>query len=307
MTVAEAAKHPTKKRKAGVVQRRQRTGVWFVLPATLFTLLLFVVPLVMAVWMSFYDWPLIGERAFNGLGNYARLIQDDQFWKSLGFTTVYTLIVTPPIFLLAFALALLVNLPWRGIGFFRTAYFLPVVIGLGTSSLLWVWLLNDRVGVFNAILLSLGVIDTAVVWLGAFNLALGAIVVSIVWKTVGFTMILLLTGMQAIPDELYQAAMVDGAGYWNRLRHIMIPLLRRTFALALVLSVIGSFLAFDQFYIMTRGGPRNQTITVVYWIVNNSFTYFKLGYGAALSMVLMVILLALSGLQLYVLRDETSY
>lgn len=307
MTVAESARHRTKKRKAGVVQRRQRTGVWFVMPAALFTLLLFVVPLVMAVWMSFYDWPLIGQKAFHGLENYARLLRDDQFWKSLWFTSLYTLLVTPPIFLLAFALALLVNLSLRGIGFFRTAYFLPVVIGLGTSSLLWVWLLNDRVGVFNGILLSLGVIDTAIVWLGKFNLALGSIVVSIVWKTVGFTMILLLTGMQAIPDELYQAAMVDGAGYWNRLRHIMIPLLRRTFALALVLSVIGSYLAFDQFYIMTRGGPRNQTITVVYWIVNNSFTYFKMGYGAALSMILMVILLALSGLQLYVLRDETSY
>ena len=261
----------------------------------------------MTIWMSFYDWPLIGQKAFHGLGNYVDLIQDDQFWKSLWFTTLYTLLVTPPIFILAFALALLVNQTLRGIGFFRTAYFLPVVIGLGTSSLLWVWLLNDRVGIFNAILLSSGLIDTAIVWLGKFNLALGSIVISVVWKTVGFTMILLLTGMQAIPDELYQAAMVDGAGYWDRLRHIMIPLLRRTFALALVLSVIGSYLAFDQFYIMTRGGPRNQTITVVYWIVNNSFTYFKMGYGAALSVILMGILLALSGLQLYVLRGETDY
>jgi len=293
--------------KAGVVQRRQRTGIWFVLPTVLFTLVLFVIPLVMTIWMSFYDWPLIGQKAFHGLGNYVDLIQDDQFWKSLWFTTLYTLMVTPPIFILAFALALLVNQTLRGIGFFRTAYFLPVVIGLGTSSLLWVWLLNDRVGIFNAILLSSGLIDTAIVWLGKFNLALGSIVISVVWKTVGFTMILLLTGMQAIPDELYQAAMVDGAGYWDRLRHIMIPLLRRTFALALVLSVIGSYLAFDQFYIMTRGGPRNQTITVVYWIVNNSFTYFKMGYGAALSVILMGILLALSGLQLYVLRGETDY
>ena len=298
---------PPKKRRAGLVQRRQRAGLWFVLPAVLFTLLLFAIPLVMTVWMSLYDWPLIGTKSFQGFENYVTLVKDEQFWKSLWFTTLYTLLVTPPIFFLAFALALLVNQALRGVGFFRTAYFLPVVIGLGTSSLLWVWLLNDRVGVFNGILLWLGVMDTAVVWLGKFNLALGSIVVSIVWKTVGFTMILLLTGMQAISEELYQAAMVDGAGYWARLRHIMIPLLRRTFALALVLSVIGSYLAFDQFYIMTRGGPQNQTITVVYWIVNNSFTYFKMGYGAALSMVLMVILLILSSLQLYVLRDDTDY
>jgi multiple sugar transport system permease protein len=307
MTSAEQAISPKGSNKPGVVSRRQRTGIWFVLPAVVFTIVLFVVPLGMTIWMSFYDWPLIGQRAFNGLQNYVALVNDKQFWVSLWFTTKYTLLVTPPIFLLAFALALLVNQSLHGMGFFRTAYFLPVVIGLGTSSLLWVWLLNDRVGIFNAMLLSLGVIDKAVVWLGTLNLALGSIVVSVVWKTVGFTMILLLTGMQAIPDELYQAAMVDGAGYWARLRHVMIPLLRRTFALALVLSVIGSYLAFDQFYIMTRGGPRNSTITVVYWIVNNSFTYFKMGYGAALSMVLMAVLLALSGLQLYVLRGDTDY
>jgi multiple sugar transport system permease protein len=120
-------------------------------------------------------------------------------------------------------------------------------------------------------------------------------------------MILLLTGMQAIPDEIYQAAMVDGAGYWGRIRYVMLPLLRRTFALALVLSVIGSYLGFDQFYIMTRGGPQNQTISVVYWIYANSFTYFKLGYGAALSIVLLGILAILSVVQLRLLRDETQY
>ena len=211
------------------------------------------------------------------------------------------------IFVLAFALALLVNVPLHGIGFYRTAYFLPVVIGLGTSSLLWVWLLNDRVGIINGILMDLGWIQAPIIWLGSLNTALLSITVSIVWKTVGFSMILLLAGMQAIPDELYQAAMVDGAGYWSRLRHITMPLLKTTFALALVISVIGSYLAFDQFYIMTRGGPQNQTITVVYWIFANSFTYFKLGYGAALSLVLLVILAMLSVVQLRILRDDTGY
>jgi len=120
-------------------------------------------------------------------------------------------------------------------------------------------------------------------------------------------MILLLAGMQAIPGTLYQAAMVDGAGFWARLIYITLPLLRRTFALALILSVIGSYLAFDQFYIMTRGGPQNQTITAVYWIFNNSFTYFKMGYGSALSIVLLVILMVLSLIQLRILRDDTSF
>lgn len=287
--------------------RRRYAGLLFVLPAVIFAFIFFVIPLMMTIFMSLHDWPLLGERSYIGLENYTQLTADKQFWDSLGFTTRYTLLITPVIFILAFILALLVNLPLHGVGFFRTAYFLPVVIGLGTSSLLWVWLLNDRVGLFDAVLLSLGLMDRPIVWLADPAYVMPAVIVSVVWKTVGFTMILLLTGMQAIPDELYEAARVDGAGYLARIRYIMLPLLRRTFALALILSVIGSYLGFDQFYIMTRGGPQNSTISTVYWIYTNSFTYFKMGYGAALSIVLLVILGILSVIQLRLLRDETTY
>ncbi len=307
MATMQAALTKPKQSRNRLAQRRRLTGVLFVLPAMLFMLAFFVFPLLMTVWMSFHDWPLLGQPAWTGLENYVTLVQDEQFWSSLWFTTQYTVLVTIPIFVLAFVLALLVNLPLRGIGIFRTAYFVPVVIGLGTSSLLWVWLLNDRVGIFNQILVDLHLIEAPIVWFVNKNTAMFAIILSVVWKTVGFTMILLLSGMQAIPDEIYQAAMVDGATYWGRLRHITLPLLRRTFALALVLSVIGSYLAFDQFYIMTRGGPQNQTITTVYWIFNNSFTYFKMGNGAALSLVLLVILTLLSVAQLRILRDDTTY
>ncbi|MFN3982955.1 MAG: carbohydrate ABC transporter permease [Caldilinea sp.] len=305
-TVSSAIVKPAR-RGVTLSQRRMIAGFLFVLPAVLFTLAMFIFPLIMTGWMSLHNWPLLGQATFLGLQNYVDMVNDKQFWNSLWFTTQYTLLVTPPIFILAFALALLVNTALRGVGVFRTIYFIPVVIGLGTSSLLWVWLLNDRVGIINGILLDLNFIQRPIIWLVDKNLAMFAIIVSIVWKTVGFSMILLLAGMQAIPDELYQAAEVDGANYWQRLTYIMLPLLRSTFALALVLSVIGSYLAFDQFYIMTRGGPQNQTITAVYWIFNNSFTYYKLGYGAALSIVLLVILGVLSIIQLRVLRDETTY
>ncbi len=305
-TMQAAATAPTGKRSS-MARRRQVIGFLFVLPAALFMLVFFIFPLLMTVWMSLHDWPLLGTPEFTGLANYITMVQDRQFWSSVLFTTQYTVLVTIPIFLLAFVLALLVNLPLRGVGIFRTGYFIPVVIGLGTSSLLWVWLLNDRVGIFNTILVNLGLADKPIVWFAQKYTALLAIVISVVWKTVGFTMILLLSGMQAIPDEIYQAAMVDGATYWGRLVHITMPLLRRTFALALVLSVIGSYLAFDQFYIMTRGGPKNETITTVYWIFNNSFVYFKMGYGASLSLVLLVILTLLSAAQLRILRDDTTY
>jgi multiple sugar transport system permease protein len=310
MTAPTPATEPSPPRAGGpnsLGRRRAISGFLFVLPAVLFTLTMFIFPLLMTAWMSFHDWPLLGSPSFIGVQNYLDLAVDGQFWTSLWFTTQYTLVVTPAIFILAFLLALLVNTTLRGIGIFRTIYFIPVVIGLGTASLLWVWLLNDRVGIINGILLDLGWIDKPIIWFVDTYLSMTAIVVSIVWKTVGFTMVLLLAGMQAIPEELYQAAMVDGAGYWQRLTRITMPLLRSTFALALVLSVIGSFLAFDQFYIMTRGGPQNSTITVVYWIFANSFTYFKLGYGASLSIVLLVILALLSMLQLRLLRDDPTY
>ena len=285
-------------------QRRKLTGLLFVLPTVVFVVVFFIIPLIMTTVMSFHDWPLFGEHTFIGLDNYKELASDRQYLKSLDFTFRYTLFITPPIFILGFILASLVRHNIRYIGIFRTIFFMPVVIGLGVSSLLWVWMLDDRIGIFNKLLLDFHLVPKAQLFLGRPNTAMNVIILSVVWKTVGFTMILLLAGLQAIPDELYESAEVDGAGYFRKLFYITLPLMRRFIALALILSVIGSVLAFDQFYIMTRGGPRNSTISIVFWIFNNSFTYFKMGYGAAMSIVLLGILVALTGAQLYVLREK---
>jgi multiple sugar transport system permease protein len=287
-------------------KQRSRTGFLFVLPTVIFVAVFFIIPLLMTAFMSLHDWPLFGPRTFIGLQNYTNLLEDRQFIKSLDFTARYTLLITPLIFIVAFFLASLVQRKMRGIGIFRTIFFVPVVIGLGTSSLLWVWLLNDQVGIINKILLDLHFIPKAQLWLARPDTAMNVIIISVIWKTVGLTMVLLLAGMQAIPSELYESAEVDGAGYWQKLRFITLPLLRRTIALALMLSVIGSILAFDQFFVITGGGPRNSTISVVYWIFNNSFTYFKMGYGASMSIVLMIVLVLLSGAQLYLLRDRSD-
>ena len=285
-------------------QRRKLTGFLFVLPTVAFVTIFFIVPLALTFFISLHDWPLFGDHTFIGFSNYSDLTADRQFLKSLNFTFRYTLLITPPIFILGFILASLVRHKIRFIGIFRTIFFMPVVIGLGVSSLLWVWLLDDRVGIFNKLLLDFNLVPKPQLFLGRPNTAMNVIILSVVWKTVGFTMILLLAGLQAISDELYESAEVDGAGYFKKLFYITLPLMRRTIALALIISVIGSVLAFDQFYIMTRGGPRNSTISIVYWIFNNSFTYFKMGYGAAMSIVLLGILVALTGLQLYVLREK---
>ncbi|MBA3945051.1 MAG: sugar ABC transporter permease [Herpetosiphonaceae bacterium] len=283
---------------------KQRAGLFFVLPSVLFMSVFFMVPAVMALWVSLHNWPLFGPHKFIGLTNYTNLLKDPQFWSSLSFTTFYAVIVTPPIFLLGFGMALLANSGLRGVRFFRTAFFLPNVISFGAVCLMWYFMLNDQIGIINVTLRRLSLIHSSLIWLANYNTAMFAIIILVVWKAAGGTMLLLLIGLQAIPHDLYQAASVDGAGGWEQLRFITIPLLKRTFALALVLSVTGSYLAFDQFYILTQGGPQGRTITMVYWIVKNAFISFKVGYATAISMVLLLILVVLNAGQLYLLRDS---
>ena len=252
--------------------------------------------------MSLNSWTIFGEVHFIGLQNYLAMVKDQVFVGSLAFTTEYTLFVCPLICLVGFFLALLVQQPLPAVGLFRTAYFLPVVIGLGTASFLWVWLYNDQVGAIGGILTYFHLIHTPIDWFNDGRIALTAVVIMIVWKTSGFAMLLFLVGMQAIPAELYEAARVDGAGFWRQLYSITLPLLRRTFALTLVLIVTGSYLAFDHFYIMTHGGPANQTFTTVMRIVEVGFTNFQLGYAGALSITLLLILLIINVVQLFIMR-----
>lgn len=282
--------------------RRQWIGLLYVAPAVLLVLVFFVAPVVMTAWMSLHDWPLMGTSRFIGLDNYGFLWRDRRFWNAMSFTVYYTVIVTLAIFAAAFPLALFVERPRRLGGFYRTAYFLPVVIGFASASLLWVWLLNVDAGLFSPAAQALGLTERRVNLLADFDTAFWSVIVMVVWKVAGFFMVILMTGLQAIPTEYQEAAKIDGAGAFARFRRITLPLMRRPIALALILSVAGSMLAFDQFYIILSGGPRNQTVTAVYWIFNQSFVSFRLGYGAALSMVLLAILVVLSLIQLRLLR-----
>lgn len=285
---------------------RRRRASWhgfvYIAPAMALVIVFFVLPVIFTVWMSFHNWPLLGNPRWIGFGNYIRMVSDMRFMAALRFTAYYTVIVTIAIFAIAFPLAFFVEKHRPFVGFYRTIIFLPVVVGLATASLLWVWLANVDAGFFAPVALALGLVDKRPNLLADFDMAFATIIVMVVWKIAGFTMIILLTGLQAIPSELTEAARIDGAKRWQRFRHLTLPLMRRTIALALIISITGSVLAFDQFYIMTSGGPQNRMISVVYYIFNQSFVSFNLGYGAALSIALLVILVLISIVQLWLLR-----
>ena len=278
-------------------------GLLYLAPALLFVAVFTAYPFAQMIWVSFNNWTLISPPKFVGLNNFTKAIADRQFWVSLGFTLKYTLLITPILMIGGYLLALLTaaNTPLRRVT--RAVVFVPVVIGLGASSLLWYWLFATDHGYINRILLDLGLIARPVIWLGVdADTSNWAIIASVVWKVIGFGMILFVAAIQAIPNEVNEASLVDGASYWQRVWRVTLPLTLRTVLLVTLVSVIGSLLAFDQFYIMTAGQPQNRTATSVFFIYLNSFPYLKLGYGAALSLILAAIVLVFTIIQMMLTR-----
>ncbi|MGP3968224.1 carbohydrate ABC transporter permease [Streptomyces sp. 6N223] len=306
-TTKAASQRSTASRRSGSsATTRPTTGMLFVAPTALVVAVLFLAPLALLVYMSFTDWPLLGSPQVNGVENYTDIAADDVFLGAIGFTLLYTVLTTA---LLAAATAVLVtisNSQRRGSRIYRTAFFLPYVVGMAAASLLWFVNYNDQVGVYNMILEAVGVINEPVGFLDTPNKALFSVVVLVVWKTIGFQVVVLLVGLQAIPAELDEAARIDGASTLQRLRHITLPMLRPTIALLLILSITGSLLGFDQFLVLTQGGPDNSTITMVYALYKRAFSSFELGAAAALSIVLLLALIVLNVIQLRFLRSKDS-
>jgi multiple sugar transport system permease protein len=290
------------RRSRGAAARRPLTGLLFVTPTAIIVAALFLLPLGILVYMSFTDWPLLASPTPNGLDNYRRLGEDDLFISAITFTLLYTAITTVVLFAVAFALVAISNSPRRGVRFYRTAYFLPYVVGTAAASTMWWVDAHDQLGVFNQVPKALGLIDKPIGFLETPGKALFTVIALVVWKFVGFQVIVLLVGLQSIPAEYYEAARVDGASTWQRLRYITVPAMKPTLALLTVLSVTGSLLAFDQFYVLTHGGPDNSTVTVVLALYNRAFQSFRLGDAAAEAIVLLVALVVLNVIQLRLLR-----
>jgi ABC-type sugar transport systems, permease components len=287
-------------------RREKASGILFALPAAIIVVVLFILPLVLAFWMSLNNWPLIGQPHFNAPENYTAIEHNTLFIASILFTLKYTVVVTIIFLVVSLGLALLVQNTRPGVGFFRTAFLLPAAVGLASSSLLFYALYNNEFGPLDDILRALGLLHGDADFLGTPNNAFYSTVVMVTWRFTGFYMIILLTGLQAIPVEVYEAARTDGANWLQTLRHITLPLLRPTILLILVLSITGSLLAFEPFYVLTAGGPSNSTVTMVMAMFREAFTLFDLGRASAIAIVLLVVLVAINTAQLYFFREKDS-
>lgn len=299
-----ATAETAQQKKVNRGRRTDLTGYLFVLPFLIAYGLFLVWPVILGLRMSFFDWSLVGTGTtdFLGLANYRELFADPDFWASLWHTILFTLLSTPPLVLLALGLALLANRAVPARWFFRLAFFAPYVLPVSTVALIWVWLYQPGFGLINSYLVSLGLPE--VDWLAGENVAMISVVIVTVWWTIGFNFVLYLAGLQEIPEELYEAAALDGAGSYQQTRFITIPLLSRTTFLIVVLQILASLFVFDQIYIMNTSGGLNYTVTrpIIQYVYEQGFTQYRVGLAAAMSYVFFVLILVFNIVQFVLAR-----
>ncbi len=268
-------------------------------PAMILLLVFFYFPVFQSFYMSLFNWPLLGERTFIGLQNYIAMFSDSVALKAWKFTVIWTVVITPLIFLAGTLLAFLTSSQRKLMGIFRSIYFVPTILMTVASGIVWRYFFSSQAyGLANFMLMKLKFISDPINFLGAVPQSIFTVAFSGVWMWVGLTMLLLVSAIQGIPSEILESASIDGANYAQSSWYITLPLIRTTFGMAMIISIIGSFLSFAEFLIMTDGGPNHATTPILMWIYNQSFQYYHLGYGAALSFILMILLVVLTAIQL---------
>ena len=280
------------KEKDAARGRADLAGYLFVLPFLLAYGAFLIFPVLLGLRMSLYNASLVGaDSQFLGLANYRELFGDPDFWSSLWHTILFTLLSTPPLVLLALIFAMLANRAIPARWFFRLSFFAPWVLPSSVVALIWVWLYQPGFGLINGYLTMLGLPEVA--WLPDENVAMISVVIATVWWTLGFNFILYLAGLQEIPQEVYDAAAVDGAGPLAQVRWITIPLLTRTTILILTLQIFASLNVFDQIYIMNTSGGLNYTATrpIIQYVYEQGFTSYRVGFASAMSYVFFLLVL----------------
>jgi len=271
-----------------------RSGWLLLAPFALLYLAFLIGPTIYGLVLSFSNASVVhsGLRGFAGAGNYLEALTSTDFWSSMWHTALFTVLTTPPLVVLALVLAVFVNRIRTHRWFFRLVFFAPYVIPSSAVALIWTWLYTPQIGLWDSWLAALGL--AAPNWLADPNWAMASVALTTVWWTLGFNFVLFLAGLQDIPRELYEAAAVDGAGPWQQVRRLTVPLLSRTTVLVLMLQIIASLKIFDQIFLMTQGGPNYATRPVIEYIYDIGFTDYRTGYAAAVSMLYFVVVFAVS-------------
>ncbi|MBV7337044.1 sugar ABC transporter permease [Chloroflexi bacterium TSY] len=278
--------------------RRKRdtiAGYLFLLPNLLGVLVFSLFPIGATIYLTFTEWDLASAPKFTGFNNFLLMVRDELFWKTLFNTFYYAFVAVPIAVFLAFWLALLINRKMWGVLSFRLIYFLPHITLTVAAAIVWAWIYSPEFGLINYLLSQIGI--DGPYWLSDSRWAMPAIIIMSNWKGIGYAMLIFLAGLQGIPQELIDAATVDGATGWQRLRHVTIPLLTPTTFFIVTTSFIGAFQGFDQFYVMTQGGPAFSTTPLVLYIYNNGFQFFKMGYATSMAAVLFLCILTITIVQ----------
>lgn len=284
-------------------RKKELAGWAMFAPAGILLLVFLIIPIILTFGLAFTDSKLISPNPpqFIGLDNFTRLLSSDTFWISLRNTIIFAAVVVPVQSGIALLLAILINGKFRGVNFFRTVYFLPVVTSMVVVSMLWMFMYQPN-GLINTVLEKIGI--TGPDWLGDTHSALPAIIVMSIWQAVGMHMVIWLAGLQTIPGELYEAAQVDGASRWAQFKNVTWPGLTQTRTFILITITIAAFSLFTQINIMTQGGPRDATSTLVYQAVRTGFQQQQTGYAATISLVFFALVLIVNLIQRFLTRDK---
>ncbi len=285
--------------------RRAAVAALFLAPSLVPLFAFVLIPMVASLGLTAFQWNLLQPPRFVGLDNFARLASDRAFHAAVLHTLQFVAGYLPLVMVGGLAIALALHRSARGIGLFRTAYFLPVVTSWVVVALMWQWLLNPSTGLVNWLLGLVGIQGPG--WWTDPGWAMPSIILASAWKDLGFVMVIFLAGLQAIPTDYYEAAAIDGAGRWSRLRHITLPLLSPATFFVVVISLINSFQVFDQVWVMTGGGPAGASTVVVTEVVRSAFSYGLFGYAAAMSWVLFAAILAVTLVQFRLQRRWVTY
>lgn len=293
-----------RQKKSSLTRTRERWGVIYALPQTISLICLGILPVIIAFVLSMFDWNGLRDPIFVGLSNFKYIFSADDTFIALKNTLVYTVIYVPCNIVLSLFLSVLLN---KAVGklFYRAVFFLPQIVTSVAVAVIWSWIYQPQYGVLNMVLRIFGI--NGVSWLRDTNTAMGAVILMSVWWGLGYNTVLFLAGLQNVPRAYTEAAMIDGANRWQVFKNITLPMISPTTLLVTITAMINSFQVFDQCYLLTSGGPAKRTYTMAIYIYDTAFKQFKLGRASAISLIMFVIIVAVSALQFWLSNKWVNY